>query len=416
MQTVSTHQFTVFEHESLRVGTAGFTEAHRRLLEDYYGEGCPYFNLIHRGVKFREYVGILQLGDLSIEVLPKADQDASGTPHLWQAFLITMLQAAGLFPETTDTASLQLRRASLLDIYIQLFLKEVRALLLGGLARHYRLETGNAPALKGRLQFAQHLQHNLIHTERFYVRHQVYDPDHLHNTLLRQTLKYLSRMALAPALRTEIQSLLARFPEGGEVSVTEAVFEMLTYSRKTERYRTAHSIARLLLLSYHPDVRRGSNDVLALMFDANLLWEKYLLKMVRRELQTQYPGRYLLREQVRTDFWQPAAGAMRSVKPDLVLYEAEHPGTAVLVLDAKWKRVPDNRPADEDLKQMLIYNLYQGCQQSALVYPSGQPRRGISGSYQSVHGTSCSLQFVALRKGVNGIVADLEPLLQLVRA
>ena len=408
------NHFTVFEHEALRVGEGGFTETHRRLLEDYHGENCPYFSLIHRGVKFNEYVGVLQVGAFSVEVLPKADKDAAGDKTLWQAFLITMLRAAGLLPEATGTSALRLRPYSILELYFLLFLKKARYLVQTGLVRQYRPEEGNSYALKGRLDFAQNIRHNATHAERFYVRHTVYDPDNPHNAILRETLRLIARIAPIPEISREAKALLAQFPQCREVPVSEALFEKLSYNRKTEDYRAAHQIARLLLFSYHPDVRQGNNDVLALLFDANLLWEKYILKLLRRELNRLAPAKYVLREQVRTDFWQPAGGRMHSVKPDIVVYEAENPETALLVLDTKWKHLPDNRPADDDLKQMLIYNLYQGCGQSALVYPASRPRPAISGVYQSAHGTGCSLQFMPVLVGVKGIYADVEGLVGMI--
>ena len=304
----------------------------------------------------------------------------------------------------------------ILELYMALFLGEVRYLVQTGLVRQYRKTEGNSSALKGSLQFAGHLRHNLTYAERFYVRHTTYDRDHLHNALLRQTLKLITRISLSPVLRSDANALLLDFPETKPFPVSESFFEKLPYNRKTEGYRQAHAISRLLLLSYHPDIRRGLNDVLALMFNANVLWEKYILKLLRRSLNGQHPGKYILREQVRTDFWQPAGGPMQRVAPDIVVYEADFPEKALLVLDTKWKRIAHNRPADDDLKQMLVYNLYQGCGHSALVYPSGHYRKSISGAYQSAHGTECSLQFVPVVEGKNGLYADVAGLVGLIKS
>ncbi len=406
--------FTVFEHDTLKVGQAGFTEPQRRILEDYHGNGSPFFSLVHNGVKFNEHVGVLQAGELTIEVLPKADRDSAGGETVWRDFLITMLQAAGLLPEDTGYAALRLRSHSILDLYLLLFLHEVRQLMQRGLTRQYRKEEGNVLALKGSLLFAQNIRHNVTHSERFYTRHTVYDRDHPHNAIIRQALVFISRITLSPFIKSDAEGLLLDFPECHEVKVSEALFQKLVYSRKTEGYRTAHGIARLLLLNYHPDVRRGTADVLALMFDMNALWEKYIARLLRRELQKIHSGKYILREQVRTNFWQPGGGYMRTVKPDIALFKTEEPDNAVLVLDTKWKRIPDSRPADEDLKQMLVYNLFRGCKYSALVYPASGQRGGVEGRYVENVGTYCALCFVPLFLIKGCMKPDLTGIMNLV--
>ena len=80
----------VFEHESLRVGQKGFTgdqwEALIKLNELHEGK---YFNVIHKGIKFTEYVGVIQTNGITLEILPKIDKE-EGTD--WREVLIAMLK------------------------------------------------------------------------------------------------------------------------------------------------------------------------------------------------------------------------------------------------------------------------------------------------------------------------------------
>jgi 5-methylcytosine-specific restriction enzyme subunit McrC len=68
------------------------------------------------------------------------------------------------------------------------------------------------------------------------------------------------------------------------LSVSAATFSNLSWNRKTEPYRKVMKIAEMLLLNFHPDVARGQHNVLALMFDMNLLWEKFVFACLRKNL------------------------------------------------------------------------------------------------------------------------------------
>src|SRR5690606_36361637 len=112
--------------------------------------------------------------------------------------------------------------------------------------------------------------------ERFYVKFSTYDKDHKIHQILFKALKLLNRINTNGVLSSRIGSLLLNFPEVVDIKISESLFDKLQFDRKTERYRIAINIAKLLLLNYHPDIKRGRNDVLALMFDMNVLWEQFV--------------------------------------------------------------------------------------------------------------------------------------------
>ena len=62
--------------------------------------------------------------------------------------------------------------------------------------------------------------------------------------------------------------------------ITLDTFTRLRYDRSTERYRYAVALARLIILNYQPDVRAGREDVLAILFNMNELFEAGKVKPV----------------------------------------------------------------------------------------------------------------------------------------
>jgi 5-methylcytosine-specific restriction enzyme subunit McrC len=263
---------------------------------------------------------------------------------------------------------LHLKNNSVLDLYFELFVKEVEGLLHRGLAKKYRKTEGNLNALKGTLLFNQQINHNLIHRERFYTRHTTYDVVHLLHIILYKTILLLRRINTNSALTGRINALTLNFPEMPDQKITQADFDRIVLNRKTQDYHKALEISRLILLHFHPDLKSGRNDVLALMFDMNKLWEKFVLSSLKRHHDLNVKG------QDNTGFWKPEGGNKRSIIPDITIQK----GNRKYVIDTKWKLV-SNEPSMDDLRQMYAYHHYFRAKKVALLYPGKNPE--IRGSF-----------------------------------
>ena len=361
---------TIFEHQTLKLDHdyEGVTFDNDKLnaLQRFYGDkGVPYFSLVHKGIRFSEFVGVIQVGALIIEVLPKADKSSAdvNSKAKWRNILIDMLRASGIFNiQAPSSSSLNLKSNSLLDLYFELFIKEVEYLLHAGLAKQYRKKEANVTALKGCLQFNKHLQQNITHQERFFVRHTTYDVEHKLHFILYKAIRLLKQINTNSALHSRIGALLLHFPEMPDINVSESTFEKLVFNRKTVTYKKAIDIAKLLLLQYHPDVSNGRNNVLALMFDMNALWEKFVFTSLRKYKEPDVT----ITSQSPKFFWKPEVGYSSKIIPDIVINQGKD---NCVVLDTKWKNLNGFNPSAEDLRQMYVYHQYYNSEQVALIYP-----------------------------------------------
>ncbi len=184
-----------------------------------------------------------------------------------------------------------------------------------GLIKKYRKVEGNSTALKGNIVFPKHLNHNLIHQERFYIKHTVYETLHIIHEVLYKALKLLYKINTNSYLTSRLKSLLFNFPEQKDLQITPVMFDNIVFNHKTEPYRFAIEIAKLILLNYHPNLNRGSNDVLALMFDMNQLWENFVYVSLRKFKS----GKTNITAQNTRSFWNPYLGYRSKMKPDIVI-------------------------------------------------------------------------------------------------
>lgn len=392
----------VFEHERLRVGEPLRTtdDSQRALTQTEFealvrfDERRPerIFDVGHRSLKFRHFVGFLQVGSLGIEILPKVDRRSAGTQErkLWHDALLRMLRVARRLPIRSSTSALLAReRGSLLDVFVALFLDEVERLAREGLARTYRVEEANLRALGGKLLLREQLRENLVHQERLYVERSVYDANNLPNQVLHAAMLALNGVPLPTALDARRRSLLTHFDQLPRPAIRAADLDRIRLGRKTERYRLALDIARLILLGHSPRLRAGEIELLALLFDMNALWEAYVATMLRRVADPSIE----VRTQETRLFWC-SPHRRRTVRPDIVLRErgAREP---FAVIDTKWKVPRGGQPSDGDLKQMFAYNEVLRTGHALLLYPSERTAASeVHGAF-AVGGHSCATAYLS---------------------
>jgi len=326
-----------------------------------------YFTGIRDGVKFKNYVGVIQIGGLTIEILPKTDKNISEDSDFsyWHGALLNMLKVCKhINVNSVSEANLKRKHNSLLDLYFEMYLNEVESLLRTGLVKKYRRDSSNVLALKGRLDFNKNIQQNLIHQERFYTEHQVYDYENLANQIILKGLSILGDLTYNSQLKDRIARLRVNFPEIKEIPIQKLHFDKVKENRKTVAYTRALQIAKMIILNYSPDIRSGQENMLTLLFDMNKLWEEYVYRMLLRakvdNLTVSFQNQQL--------FWEG-----RTIRPDLVLIRKNaNNEEETFVIDTKWKVLDATKPkpSDNDLKQMYVYNLYWNAKRSMLLYPN----------------------------------------------
>lgn len=374
----------VFEYQKLRYDDSGIFRKHHFDAMVKFNElhQNKYFTIIHKGIRFGSYVGVIQIGGLTIEILPKADNNENADTNLWQNVLLNMLKVCKKIQvESISETQLKKRYHSILDVYFELYLNEVERLVKKGLIKKYRKNQSNQNALKGKLLFAQNIQQNLVHKERFYCEHQVYDQNHLLHQILYKGLLVLKTF-VNDSLKDKLNRLLFNFQDFENINIQKKHFEKIIIDRKNHDYQKAIDIAKIIILNYSPSLNYGNENLLTLLFDMNALWEEYIFRILQKHKTDEIEVSF----QNSDKFWEN-----KRIRPDIVLKTKNE----TFVIDTKWKIIEANNPSDDDLKQMFVYNLHWEAEKTLLLYPKINQMDSDFGTFHyNDLGKKCKLGFV----------------------
>ncbi len=118
----------------------------------------------------------------------------------------------------------------------------------------------------------------------------------------------------------------------------------------------------------------GHENLVAILFDMNALWEEFIYRRLLKA-SLPVPGMKVLRQQKKLFWFHQQKQSYKLVRPDIVIeYKKER-----YIIDTKWKLDPDGVPADDDLKQLFVYNLLWNARYAYLVYPGNDETQ--EGSY-----------------------------------
>ena len=374
----------VFEYQKLRYDDSGiFRKNHFDAMVKFNElHQNKYFTIIHKGIRFGSYVGVIQIGGLTIEILPKADNNENADKNLWQNVLLNMLKVCKqIHVESISETQLKKRYQSILDVYFELYLNEVERLVKKGMIKKYRKNQSNQKSLKGKLLFVQNIQQNLVHKEHFYCEHQVYDKNHLLHQILFKGLLVLKTF-VNDSFKDKLNRLLFEFQDFENINIQKKHFNKIIIDRKNHDYQKAIDIAKIIILNYSPSLNYGSDNLLTLLFDMNTLWEEYIFRILQKHKTDEIEVSF----QNSDKFWEN-----KRIRPDIVLKTKAE----TFVIDTKWKIIKANNPSDDDLKQMFVYNLHWKAEKTLLLYPKTNQ---IDSNFGTFHfdnlGKKCKLGFV----------------------
>jgi 5-methylcytosine-specific restriction enzyme subunit McrC len=315
-----------------------------------------------------QYVGAVQLGFLTVEVLPKVE-GIDGTTM--RRNLVAMLSTAyGLEVSVGEAASVATQRFGLLEFLVRLFVNRLFAELHRGLVRRYEAREENLTVLRGRILIGEQIRRNTTASERFYCGFEEFTEDNPLNRILKAALRLLLAFSRNIDNQRSLAELLLAFEAVADLDRRNLPWNDVRIDRLNARYVPCLNLAGLFLRQTPPDITAGSAGGLSVFFDMNVLFEEYIgrvaakvLRPVGYDVRLQEGRRYLVYDEV-------AEREAFLLKPDIIGRIGERP---VWIIDTKWKELSQQEARDgvaqADMYQMYAYAQRYECPDVVLMYP-----------------------------------------------
>lgn len=306
-------------------------------------------------VSFRNYVGLIQMKNgFQIQVLPKIEfnaEDDTGNGATKKLFF-KMLRSMKDFPgKVFNDAALKVDQMNLYEIFINMYIQEVRQLVKHGIKSAYMEMEDNLNYYKGKLLVGKHLRVNLPHKEKFYIGYEEFHQNRPENRLVKATLEKLQKLTTSAENSKEIRQLLVSFEMVESSTAYEKDFAKAVINRNTKDYENLLKWSRVFLMNESFTTFSGSTTSRALLFPMESVYESYVAREMKKvfipegwDVSSQDKGQYLFVEPKR----------QFALRPDIVLRK----GSRTIVLDTKWKKLINNEGKNYGISQADMYQMY----------------------------------------------------------
>lgn len=327
-----------------------------------------------KGLRARGVVGVIATPGCQLEILPKIEGggESGVSDAVLRQRLIHMLAVTYDLPiEAGAMTQLGWQRETVLELLIRLFCTKLTDAVRQGMPRHYLEHEDDLPALRGRLDVTRQFSTLAVSPQKLACHFDALSPDIALNQVMRAAVSKLSRLSGAPENQRALRELSFVYADVAEVPPNALTWDRIVLDRTNRRWRDLLSLARLFLSDRHQQTSAGTIDGHALLFEMNILFEKYVERILSRALAgtgfrvTSQGGH-------RDCLYEGDTGRFRT-RPDLIIRQGEQ---IALIVDTKWKRITPRRIDDPkqgvsqaDVYQLMAYGRLYDCPNTMLLYP-----------------------------------------------
>jgi 5-methylcytosine-specific restriction enzyme subunit McrC len=329
---------------------------HEYTLLEKYGEKTNHrlFTIYGKRIKFHQYVGVFRAGHLTVEVLPKT-VNANSDRKIARSNFYRLLSLARKWQRGLPGSRSPLAVNPELPVDEQVCAE----LLDSGSFTQPGEEITETSCYGGSVLFNRQFRKVPPNNLRWTVRKHHTNEQRAVNHWLSSILRLIGSESRTEQFRERARHLQGFFPEPMEKA---AFLQYRVPVNLPPVYRPVLARAGKLASVYRPGCQ---GDGEGLMYDMNQLFEAAVTNLLKQAL----PEKWVIQVKPTYPFW-----GEQELQPDIMI---STPGQTI-VLDCKWKKLPENRVDNDDLRQIYTYCKFSGASKGILVYPSTGKATGFS--------------------------------------
>lgn len=311
------------------------------------------------GIKTEAYVGTIRFADFQLNILPKiiGGNDSSCLENL----MFMLRYTKKLEIHMMGSAEISKTKQPFLEILIAHYANILLNSLQRHIPHHYETKEDNLPAVRGRILFAKNQLVNMGNLARVYCQFDEFTSDNLLNQTFKFVAQALCLLTAVPATRARLNKILAIYEDVELRAISYVQAKKILLNRNQLIFKDVLDLALLFLQHSTISLHNKTFTNLAILFDMNKLFEEF----VAAALEKAFPGQVQTQKSLTIiDSIDGHTNTSYSIRPDILFRNDTIIDTKYKILD-----LPDNKPSEADIYQMLAYNRFFNRRNIILCYP-----------------------------------------------
>lgn len=363
-----------------------FSESELRTLKKFNDaifreEKADALTVINGRINTYSYVGVIQIGKKRIEILPKlfnpdvnrsfstlSDAEKEHMCKIARKNLFALLSMAGIIPYYKSGISQYGKENDFFEFLISLFLDDVETNMGLNFHHEYVYQCEDLKHIKGKLDYQQQIQKLPSQLHMFSCIFDEFSIDNPLNRVIKATLRKIQEVCKNEDNKKRAFNIYSLMHEISDVPITPSSFSQLHLTRLNEHFKGIIEFCYMILFGSTYSIEKGPLEFYALVFDMNLVFEKYVTKLLRNSLNEfafDYQNNIYLASDHETEF-QYIRNKKRLI-PDIIVREGSK---SLGIIDTKYKPDLSNGfISHSDTYQMMAYCVANESDKAILLYP-----------------------------------------------